>query len=226
VSLCTHPAGNTRRVAAAPAPPSGKQSNEINVRGYDPPVPAAPYNQPALRPAEVDGEPGIGPLEAPKRPAVMVQFLDLTLHRCRLLAWQRDLAPGVWWCLLQWGVHGELRERWYVYDWQKVRPIPAGLPDLDLARPRAGAWPSPAGSSAGWRRRPPRREGRGHSAMTQDIGHAAPIRVQLLDPAANLGLTELHVTEQQLPTEVGMGPRSRAWFPVKSTCCSAREGDG
>jgi hypothetical protein len=64
----------------------------------------------------------------------MVQFLDLTLRRCQLLAWQHDLAPGVWWCLLRWSVRGELRERWYVYDWQKVRPIPAELPDLDVAR--------------------------------------------------------------------------------------------
>jgi hypothetical protein len=59
----------------------------------------------------------------------MVQFLDLTLRRCRLLAWQRDLAPGAWWCLLQWGVHGELHEKWFVYDWQKVRPILADPPD-------------------------------------------------------------------------------------------------
>jgi hypothetical protein len=83
---------------------------------------AAPLDLPALPPAMAEGEPGIGRLETPGRPDVMVEFRDLSWRRCRLLAWQRDRAPGVWWCLLRWSVSGQSYQGWYAYDMAKVAP--------------------------------------------------------------------------------------------------------
>ena len=77
---------------------------------------ASPLDQPAL---------GYPPEGGASGPAVdghgrecMVVFRDGTWRLCRADAWQRD-GEG-WRILLRWGVSGEWRGGWYVYDPARV----------------------------------------------------------------------------------------------------------
>jgi hypothetical protein len=76
-------------------------------------------DQPALRRPDED-VPGVGELADGGRREVMVQFLDGTVRLCRVISWQRDREPGVWRCLLRWGVLGELYQEWYLFDAERV----------------------------------------------------------------------------------------------------------
>lgn len=55
-----------------------------------------------------------------------MQFRGGTWRLCRVMGWRQD-RERTWWCLLRWGVSGELHEDWYLFDGEKVRET--GRPD-------------------------------------------------------------------------------------------------
>lgn len=81
---------------------------------------ATPLDQPALRGLGKDEPAPADPVDG-KFSKALVQFRDGTLRLCRIAGWKQDRARA-WWCLLRWGVSGELHEAWYVYDEGKMRP--------------------------------------------------------------------------------------------------------
>jgi hypothetical protein len=74
-------------------------------------------DQPALDRYPEDGPPPGRPT-SPRAPEVLVRFLDGTWRSCRVLQWvaQGQGDDELWWCLLRWGVLGQLYAVWYRHD--------------------------------------------------------------------------------------------------------------
>ena len=76
-------------------------------------------DQPALAQSP-DGPPAGRQVDGGMR-EVMVRFLDGSSRLVRLLEWRRTDAG--WWCLLRWGVSGQLTKGWYLSDPKLMEPL-------------------------------------------------------------------------------------------------------